>query len=140
MADRVEQACQRFRRAWVHRPFTVVLAVVLTIPGVLALIYGDRVSQALSNVAADHISRSMGAALLVGGITTLAGITRGHTLTELLGLSMLAAGCGLYGIGVIAGLGLAGMVAGPISLAVSFAIIRRVITLATFKARTIDNS
>jgi hypothetical protein len=71
----------------------------------------------------------MGAALLAGGVTTIVGIARGSTLAEVIGLSLLAVGCGIYGLGVILGLGFAGAVAGSGFLAVALATVRRVVTL-----------
>ncbi|HEV7453233.1 MAG TPA: hypothetical protein VGO16_17995 [Pseudonocardiaceae bacterium] len=120
---------QRLQLAWVDRPYTVVLAAVLAIPGALAVIYGDEVSRALATIAADTVSRGMGAALLAGGVTTIVGIARGSTLAEVIGLSLLAVGCGIYGLGVILGLGFAGAVAGSGFLAVALATVRRVVTL-----------
>jgi hypothetical protein len=120
---------QRLQSAWVHRPFTVVLAAVLVIPGALAVIYGDEVSRALATIAADTVSRVMGAALLVGGVTTIIGIARGRALVEVIGLSLLAVGSGIYGLGVLLGLGFAGAVAGSGFLAITLAIVRRVVTL-----------
>lgn len=130
LAWRHGPSTQRLLYGWRHRPFTVVIAAVLTIPGVLALIYGDEVSRALSEISAGIISRFMGGALLVGGLTTLIGIARGKALTETLGLTVLALGCGIYGLGVILGLGLAGTVAGSGFLAIALSIVRRVVTLA----------
>ena len=124
-------AIQRLQSAWVERPFTIVLAAVLVIPGAFAVIYGDDVSRALATIAADTVSRGMGAALLAGGMTTVVGVARGRTLIEVIGLSLLAVGCGIYGLGVLLGLGFAGVVAGSGFLAVALAIIRRVLTLAT---------
>lgn len=123
-------ALQRLQSAWVDRPFTVVLATVLVIPGAFAVIYGDDVSRALAAIAADTVSRGMGAALLAGGVTTVVGIARGRTLIEVIGLSLLAVGCGIYGLGVLLGLGFAGVVAGSGFLAIALAIVRRVVTLA----------
>ncbi len=125
----------RLAAAWVDRPYTVVLAAVLLIPGALALVFGDEVSRALTIIAADTVSRVMGAALLAGGATTLLGIARGRFLAEAVGLSLLAAGCAVYGLGVLLGLGLGGSVAGPIALAVALATVRRVVTLARIAER-----
>lgn len=129
---------QRLRLAWVDRPYTVVLAAVLVIPGALAVIYGDDVSRALATIAADTVSRAMGAALLAGGITTIIGIARGRSLVEVIGLSLLALGCGIYGLGVLLGLGFAGAVAGSGFLAIALAAVRRVVTLATVAPKVED--
>lgn len=129
---------QRLRLAWVDRPYTVVLAAVLVIPGALAVIYGDDVSRALATIAADTVSRGMGAALLAGGITTIVGIARGRSLVEVIGLSLLAVGCGIYGLGVLLGLGFAGAVAGSGFLAIALAAVRRVVTLAAVAPKVED--
>lgn len=130
---------QQLQSAWVHRPYTVVLAVALVFPGVLAIVYGDDVSQALSNIAAGSISRLMGTSLVVGSALTLIGIARNRTLTETLGLTVTAIGCAIYGLGVILGLGLHGAVAGSGFLAIAAGTIRRVITLAAV-AREVDRA
>ncbi len=132
-------AIRRLQSAWVHRPYTVVLAVVLLFPGVLAIAYGDDVSQALSNIAAGSISRLMGTLLVVGSILTLLGVARNRALTETLGLTVTAIGCAIYGLGVILGLGLHGAVAGSGFLAIAAGTIRRVITLAA-AAREVDRA
>jgi fumarate reductase subunit D len=116
-----------------------VLAVVLLVPGVLAVFYGDEVSQALSNIAAGTISRLMGTLLVVGSVLTLTGIARNRTLTETFGLTVTAIGCAIYGLGVMLGLGLHGAVAGSGFLAIAAATIRRVITLAAV-AREVDRA
>ncbi len=130
---------QQLQSAWVNRPYTVVLAVALVFPGVLAIVYGDDVSQALSNIAAGSISRLMGTLLVVGSALTLIGIARNRTLTETLGLTATAIGCAIYGLGVILGLGLHGAVAGSGFLAIAAGTIRRVITLAAV-AREVDRA
>ncbi|HEX2289334.1 MAG TPA: hypothetical protein VHH53_03870 [Pseudonocardiaceae bacterium] len=100
---------------------------MLVIPGALAVIYGDDVSRALATI--DTVSRAMGVALLSGGITTITGIARGRSLVEVIGLSLLAVGCGIYGLGVFLGLGSLERwrVAGFLQ---ALATVRRVVTLA----------
>ncbi|MDQ3762831.1 MAG: hypothetical protein M3460_14605 [Actinomycetota bacterium] len=134
----MRSAIRRLQLAWVHRPFTVVLAAVLSFPGALAVIYGDEVSRALATIAADTVSRAMGVALLAGGVTTIVGIARGRSLVEAIGLSLLAVGCGIYGLGVLLGLGFAGAVAGSGFLAVALATVRRVVTLAAVTPKVDD--
>lgn len=137
--QRPPEAVQRVQSAWVHRPYTIVLSVVLLVPGALAIVYGDAVSAALSKIAADSISRLMGILLVVGSTLTLLGLARGRALTETLGLTVTAIGCAIYGFGVILGLGLQGAVAGSGFLAIAAATIRRVMTLAA-AAREADRS
>jgi hypothetical protein len=127
----------RIRLARIHRPYTSALAVILPIPGILAVIYGDEVSQALSNISAGILSRFMGAALLIGGVMIMVGIIRGKSLVEAVGLTLMAAGCAIYGLGVILGLGLAGSVAGAGFLAIAVGTILRVMSL-TAVAREVD--
>jgi len=72
----------------------------------------------------------MGFALFTGGLITLLGILSHRALSVTLGMGIMAFGLALYGVGVILGLGLAGMVAGPIALIAAIATIRQVVTLA----------
>lgn len=132
----------RIEMAWKSRPFTLVLTLTLAPVGLLAVILGDSVSAALSHIAAGVVSRVMGALLLGGGVTTLVGVARHGMTLEALGLSLMAAGLGIYGAGVIIGLGLAGMVAGPIALALAVASAQRVhvllITARTFREDAVE--
>lgn len=120
----------RFRFARIHRPYTLVFALVMPICGALALVFGDAVSAALSSISTGVLSRVMGAALFGGSVLTLVGIGRGKSLWEAYGLTVMAAGCIIYGIGVILGLGLAGAVAGPGFLGIAAGTILRVVSLA----------
>lgn len=109
-------------------PFTLALGLILPLPGVLAVIYGDGVSRALSNLVADDLSRGMGVALLLGALLALFGVLRREPLVEVSGLIFLAMGCAIYGLGVVLGLGLAGMVAGPLALAIALGAVFRIRT------------
>ena len=121
---------QRLVESWKHRPYVTGFAVGLIPVGVLAILLGDKVSAALGNLAANTISRGMGFALFTGGLITLLGITSHRALTLTVGMGVMAFGLSLYGVGVVLGLGLAGMVAGPIALIATIATIRQVVTLA----------
>lgn len=121
------EALRRLSLARVHRPYTLAIATVVPIPGVLAIIYGDATSQALSNLAAGVVSRVIGVALLVGAVLTLTGIARGRSLIEATGLLTIAFGAGVYGLGVLLGLGLGGTIAGPFALAIAIGSVLRVI-------------
>lgn len=107
-------------------PYTLGLGLVLPISGSLAVVLGDDVSRALSIIAADDISRGMGAALLIGSVLVLFGTLRREPIVEVSGLVFLAMGCSIYGLGVILGLGLAGMVAGPGFLGIALGAVFRV--------------
>ena len=102
-----------------RHPYTLALGLLLPIPGVLGLVLGDDVSRALSNIAADHVSRGMGAAFLIGSVLVLFGVLRCEPIVEATGLVFMAMGAAVYGLGVMLGLGLAGMVAGPGFLAIA---------------------
>jgi hypothetical protein len=130
MPEQHTTAMQRLKEARIHRPYTLTFAVILPIPGALGVIYGDAVSRALEIITAGLVSRIMGLALLVGALLTLAGILAGRSLLETAGLSIMAAGCAIYGLGVILGLGLAGAVAGSGFLAIATGTLLRVRGLA----------
>lgn len=125
---------RRLYRAGINRliaarkahPYTLALGLVLPVSGVLAVVLGDRVSRALSIIVADDISRGMGAALLIGSILILFGTLRKEPIVEVSGLVFLAMGCSIYSLGVVLGLGLGGMVAGPGFFAIALGTVFRV--------------
>jgi len=129
-APELRQVWTRLAESWKHRPYITAFPIGLIPVGVLAIIFGDKVSKALGNLAANSISRGMGFALFTGGLIALLGITSHRALTLTLGMGIMALGLGIYGVGVILGLGLAGMVAGPIALIAAIATIRQLVTLA----------
>lgn len=121
--DRLDAA----RRA---RPFTLVFACGLPIPGSLAIVFGDGVSQALTNLGAGTYSRLMGILFLIGCGITLHAIATGRLLNECIGLILTAVGLLLYGFGVIIGLlPLGGVVAGTIAIAAGVAHIGSLFTV-----------
>lgn len=131
--DRPPHSRRGLRRlwfAWIHRPYTLLAAVILTIAGGTAVILGDTVSAALAVIAVGYVSRTMGAAMFLGGILTLYGIWRGRSVLEVLGLALLTVGCGLYSVGVFLGLGVHGVIAGSGFLILSLGSARRLVTLA----------
>lgn len=119
---------QRLKLARIHRPYTIVFATVFIIPGVLALIYGDATSSALTNISAGILSRIMGALFLIGCTLVLYGLAQGQSLYETTGLFSIASACFIYGLGVLFGLGLGGTIAGPIALAVCLGSILRAVS------------
>lgn len=129
-APELRLAWQRLVESWKFRPYLTVFAVGLIPVGVLAIIFGDKVSAALGNLAANTITRGMGFALFTGGLITLLGILSRRSLSVALGMGLMALGFGIYGIGVILGLGLGGMVAGPLALMAAVATIRQAVTMA----------
>jgi hypothetical protein len=130
---------QRLHTARVDSPYPLSFALLFPIPGVLAIVHGDRVSQALSNITAIYISRGMGVALFAGSVLVLVGIIRNRALIKAVGLGIMAAGCAVYGLGVVLGLGLAGAVAGTMGVAIATGSVLRIISLTT-AARTVDQT
>jgi len=129
-------AWQRLVEAWRFRPYITAFAFGLTPVGVVAIIYGDRVSKALGNLAANSVSRGVGFALFTGGIITILGILSHRALSQTIGMAFLAVGLGIYGVGVLLGLGLGGLIAGPIALLACVATVRRIITMAQGDTRS----
>jgi hypothetical protein len=125
------EAFRRVAFARIHRPYTLVFALVFPIPGVAAIIVGDEISAAFANISADFVSRAMGVTMVAGSVLTLVGIMRGRSLWEAGGLTLIAAGCLVYGLGVLLGLGLAGLVAGTGFLAIAVGTLLRVVSLAS---------
>lgn len=87
-----------------HQPATLVFSIVLQIPGIMAIILGDDVSQALTNLGAGVFSRIMGMLLFIGCATVLYSIAANKALFTVVGMTVAATGCFFYGFGVIIGL------------------------------------
>ena len=129
-APELRQVWTRLVESWKFRPFVTAYSIGLIPVGVLAIIFGDKVSRALGELAANSISRGMGFAMFTGGIITLLGILSRRALSMTLGMGFMALGLGIYGFGVILGLGLGGMVAAPVALIAAIASIRQAVTMA----------
>lgn len=112
------------------RPFTAIFAAVLPIPGLLALIFGDRVSQAMTNLGAGTYIRIVGILFVLGCAVTIHALATGRVLNECIGMVLTSVGLFLYGFGVIIGLlPLGGIVAGCISIAAGVGHIGSLFTL-----------
>lgn len=129
-APELRQVWTRLVESWKFRPFVTAYSIGLIPVGVLAIIFGDKVSRALGELAANSISRGMGFAMFTGGVITLLGILSRRALSMTLGMGFMAFGLGIYGFGVILGLGLGGMVAAPVALIAAIASIRQAVTMA----------
>lgn len=117
MRDAVACWRDRLYAARKSRPFTLTFACIVPIPGILALIFGDRVSQAMTNLGAGSYIRIVGILLLIGAVTTIHALVTGRVLNECIGMVLTAVGLLLYGFGVIIGLlPLGGIVAGCIAI------------------------
>lgn len=107
------------------QPVTLVLSLTLWIPGLLAIIYGEDVSRGLTVLGVGFLARVMGVSVLVGSISVVFSILKGRSTAEIIGLMLLGFGLIIYGIGVMFGLGLNGVFAGPVALSLAAALMYR---------------
>lgn len=140
MTGRVREIKRRLHFAQVHRPFTLALAIGAGVPGITAIIYGDAASRALETIAAGVLSRVIGVALLGSSIALLIGIAYGKSLWEVIGLGLVVAGCTLYGLGVLLGLALGGMIAGPLALIIALGAALRMMSLTIASRMVTDHN
>lgn len=119
----------RLRRAWRENP-TTVIAIIMIPTGTAALILGDGVSKAFSNLGGATPVRCMGIVMLTGAAFIITSVIRDDALQEVLGLSLCALGAAIYGLGVILGLRTQGIVAGLGYLSITVAMLGRIWYLA----------
>lgn len=112
------------------RPMSVIIPAALIPIGAVATVLGPASSKAFGLLpdSARFVAHGMGMLMLLGGVLVLLGVAAGETFTELLGLLLLATGCTIYGAGVVIGLGVGGLITGPMFLAIAVASITRVVT------------
>lgn len=112
------------------RPMSVIIPAALIPIGAITTALGPDASRAFTLLpdGVKFIAHSMGMLMLLGGVLVLLGVASGETFTELVGLVLLATGCAIYGGGVIIGLGVGGLITGPMFLAIAVASITRVVT------------
>jgi len=120
--------------AWREQPTAVTLPLGMTLIGLAAIILGDNASRAFTELGGGAMIRVMGAAMLVGGLLVATSIVRNDYLLEVIGLALAAFGATVYGIGVILGLGLNGLVTGPENILIAVAFFGR-IALISRRAR-----
>lgn len=130
---------ERLERARRERPYSLVFAFAMWIPGVLALVYGEAVSRGLTELSVGFMARIMGGALLAASLAMTYGILRNDHLVESFGVLLMAGGATIYGVGVMFGLGLGGAVAGPFALSIVFGSVLRVISLASAADRVAED-
>lgn len=111
------------------RPMSVVIPAALIPIGAVTTVLGPEASRAFTLLppSAQFIAHMMGMLMLLGGVLVLLGIAQSETFTELIGLLFAGLGCAIYGLGVIIGLGVNGLVTGPMFLAIAIASAIRVV-------------
>ena len=120
--------------AWREQPTAVTLPLGMILIGLLAVILGENASRAFTELGGAAMIRVMGLAMLVGGLLVAVSITRSDYLLEVIGLALAAFGAVVYGVGVILGLGLNGLVTGPENILIALAFFGR-IALISRRAR-----
>lgn len=133
-------AYTRFHLLWltlVTRPMSVVIPAALIPIGAVTTVLGPDASRAFTLLpqGAQFIAHAMGMFMVVGGLLVLLGISQNETFTELIGLVFAALGCLVYGAGVIIGLGLNGLITGPMFVSIAIASITRVISSTRMAGR-----
>jgi hypothetical protein len=103
------------------RPWSVTIPCSLIVSGMTAFALGADASRAFVEIGGigEVIAHLFGALLLFGSLICLLGIARQDTFLEGVGALMVATGAPIYGVGVITGLGLQGMVTGPAFLGIA---------------------
>jgi len=125
--------------AWREQPTAVTLPLGMILIGAAAIILGENASRAFTELGGSAMIRVMGLAMLAGGLLVAVSIVRSDYLLEVMGLALAAFGATVYGIGVILGLGLNGLVTGPENLLIALAFFGR-IALISRRARAAASS
>lgn len=120
--------------AWKDAPTAVTLPLGMILIGLLAVILGENASRAFTELGGSSMIRVMGLAMFTGGLLVTVSIIRNDYLLEVIGLALAAFGAAIYGIGVILGLGLNGLVTGPENILIALAFFGR-IALISRRAR-----
>ena len=121
--------CRLVWSAWLAYPVATTLQVVMIPIGLEAVILGDHASRAFGNFGGATLVRVLGVALLIGGMTMVTGILREDPALEPIGATFVALGTAIYGGGVIAGLGLQGLIAGLLALAIMVGFLGRILRM-----------
>lgn len=119
-------ALRQIYHAWREQPTAVTLPLGMILIGLNAVILGDHASRAFTELGGGAMIRVMGAAMLVGGLLVAISIIRSDYLLEVIGLALAAFGATVYGLGVILGLGIQGLVTGPENLLIALAFFGRI--------------
>jgi hypothetical protein len=114
------------REALDTRPTIATIPLGLIVLGMVALVRGDHVSRAFTDLGGSFLVRFLGASMVLGGILFAASLPRGDAAVESMGLAVTTLGCFMYGVGVIAGLGEQGIMAGGGFLLISAGFLLRI--------------
>lgn len=120
--------------AWRTQPTAVTLPLGMVLIGLLAVILGENASRAFTELGGAAMVRVMGLAMLTGGLLVAISIIRSDYLLEVMGLALAAFGAAIYGLGVLLGLGLNGLITGPENILIALAFFGR-IALISRRAR-----
>jgi hypothetical protein len=127
---------RRLARAWTEKPTAITLPVGMVLLGLYAIIRGEHVSRAFTNLGGGTIIRCVGIVMLIGGLLVVASIYSNDLSYEALGLMFSAAGAGLFGLGVLLGLGEQGVMAGGGFILIAVGLARRAQVLHRGMRRT----
>jgi hypothetical protein len=98
--------------------------------GVTALVLGDGASRAFTLLpGGSMIAHLLGVLLSLGGALVTGAILANEYLIEAIGLALMSGGAAMYGMGVVLGLGLNGVIAGGGFLAIAVGSTGRVFIL-----------
>jgi hypothetical protein len=121
---------RRLSQRIVRYPFATILSLTAIPVGALAIIVGPGVSRAFTIVYDQPgLIYVWGGVLGAGGVAVLLGILWSRPSIEMAGLFTLAPAFGFYGVSVIIGLGVGGLVTGPLNLGLALACVMRGINI-----------
>jgi hypothetical protein len=108
-------------------PFATNLSLISIPIGLLAVMIGPNISRGFVAVYAGRPEPiyAWGVVLLLGGINVAIGIGRRLPSRERAGLYVLALAYAFYGVSVIVGLGVAGLVTGPVFITLALSCLQR---------------
>jgi hypothetical protein len=116
------------------KPVTSCMIAAVMVAGSFGLVLGLKASRAFAEIGGGFtgsaIVRFLGTLMLVGAVATFGGVVRWGSLVEMIGLVFVAAGCFVYSVGVISGLGLNGIFAGSMSFGMTVGCTSRVVIWA----------
>lgn len=122
-------ACWLVWAVWLAYPVATTLQFAMIPAGLEAVILGDHASKAFNNFGGSSLVRVLGVALLIGALIMIAGIVREDPALEPIGATFVALGTAIYGGGVIAGLGLQGLIAGQLALGIMVGFLGRILRM-----------